>query len=149
TIVGTTGPITAKLKGLDGQPTDSIPLFRLPGLSKGLLQLMTSASAVGASSVSVKIASLDNPNQSVTVQAQLRVGNSNSVGNAGILLLDSSGKGALTNSGNGGIRVTGVGRIIIDSNNSKAGIDTGNGVVSAAEIDVVGKLYTAGKGKFQ
>ena len=58
-------------------------------------------------------------------------------------------QGPLTNSGNGGIHLTGGGAIIIDSNNSSAGIETGNGSVSAAEIDVVGKLTTHGKGKFQ
>ncbi len=148
-IIGVSGPISAMLMGLDGQPTNSIPLFRLPGLASGQLQLLTNSSTVGTGNVTVKIASLTDPNQSVTVQAQLRIGNPNNVGNAGILLLDTSGKGALTNSGNGGIRVNGGGHIVIDSNNSKAGIDTGKGVISAAEIDVVGKLYTAGKGKFQ
>ena len=31
TIVGTTGPVDASLIGLDGQPTQSIPIFDLPG----------------------------------------------------------------------------------------------------------------------
>ena len=37
TILGTSGPVMASLVGLDGNPTGSIPLFRLPGLSTGNL----------------------------------------------------------------------------------------------------------------
>jgi hypothetical protein len=35
TIMGANGPVTATLVGLDGSPTQSIPIFRLPGLSTG------------------------------------------------------------------------------------------------------------------
>ena len=92
-IVGSTGGVTGRLMGLDGQPTDSIPQFRLPGLSTGALELVTNASGLGTGTVTVKIASLTNPNQSVLVQAQVQVGNPNNVGGVGILLLDSCGKG--------------------------------------------------------
>ncbi len=39
TITGTTGGISASLIGLDGLPTQSIPIFELPGLSTGELLL--------------------------------------------------------------------------------------------------------------
>ena len=69
--------------------------------------------------------------------------------NVGILLLDHSGLGALTSAGNGGVHVSGDGAIVIDSNNSKAGLDAGKGNVSATEIDVAGGLKTTSTGKFQ
>jgi len=69
--------------------------------------------------------------------------------NVGILLLDHSGAGSLTSAGFGGVHVSGDGAIVIDSGNSKAGIDLGNGNVSASQIDVAGGLKTIGLGKFQ
>src|SRR5581483_5614469 len=41
TILGTDGPVTAQLVGLDGRPTQAVPLFRLPGLASGALLLQT------------------------------------------------------------------------------------------------------------
>ena len=61
TIVGTTGPITASLQGLDGQPTQSIPLFRLPGLSNGAIPLDCNLQASGVGTVTVKLTSLSDP----------------------------------------------------------------------------------------
>ncbi|HTQ37661.1 MAG TPA: transglutaminase domain-containing protein [Pirellulales bacterium] len=148
TIVGSSGPVTAMLMGLDGQPTQSIPTFFLPGLGQGVLELMTDSITLGHGTVQVKITSLTNPSDSVTVQANVNVGNPNDVGDVGLLLLDSSGSGALTNSGNGGVHVTG-GDIVINSKSSKAGIETGNGNISATEIDVTGKLSQSGRGKYQ
>jgi hypothetical protein len=66
----------------------------------------------------------------------------------GILLLDRTGAGSLTSSGNGGISVTGGGDLIIDSNSSQAGIQSGNGTISAAVFDVTGKLVHSGSGGF-
>jgi hypothetical protein len=68
--------------------------------------------------------------------------------NVGILLLDPTGSGALTTSGNGGVSVTGGGDLIIDSSSSKAGVQSGNGTVSAAVIDVTGKVTHSGSGGF-
>jgi uncharacterized membrane protein len=68
--------------------------------------------------------------------------------NVGILLLDPSGKGALTDAGNGNISVTGGGAIAVNSSSSQAAIVTGSGNVSAAEIDAMGTVAT-GKGTFQ
>jgi hypothetical protein len=61
TIVGTNGPVTATLIGLDGSPTQSIPIFRLPALSTGVIELQTDLSAVGQGTVTVQVQSLDHP----------------------------------------------------------------------------------------
>ena len=55
TITGTTGGIAASLFGPDGLPAQSIPLFRLPGLSTGQLLLDTNLSAPGTGTVTVTI----------------------------------------------------------------------------------------------
>jgi uncharacterized membrane protein len=59
-IMDTTGPVTASLTGLDGQPTQQIALFRLPGLSTGALVLQTTLTAPGQGQVSVTVTSLTN-----------------------------------------------------------------------------------------
>ena len=58
TIVGTSGPVTASLIGLDGNPAGSIPLFRLAGLSTGALGLQAKLTAVGTGTVTVQVTSL-------------------------------------------------------------------------------------------
>lgn len=147
-IIGTSGLISASLMDLNGNLTQTVPVFHLPGLATGALLLNTTTSRTGPATVQVKITSLNDPNRSTIVNAQVRVGSLNDVGDAAILLLDAQDKGQLTSSGNGGIRVLGSGKIIIDSANSKAGVLSGNGNVSASEIDVVGKLSRTGKGKY-
>jgi phosphodiesterase/alkaline phosphatase D-like protein len=67
--------------------------------------------------------------------------------NIGILLLDRTGKGALTDSGNGSVKVTGGGAIVVDSSSAQAAVASGNGVVSAAELDAAGAT-TGGHGSF-
>jgi MBG domain (YGX type) len=67
--------------------------------------------------------------------------------NLGILLLDPTGKGTLTVSGNGSASVTG-GEIVVDSSSTQAVKVTGNGQVSAVEIDTKG-VSTSGHGKVQ
>jgi large repetitive protein len=72
TIVSTSGPITASLVGLDGNPTQSIARFRLPGVSGG--QLVLNATLTGSAAdgvVTVKIQSLTNPAISATASAVL------------------------------------------------------------------------------
>jgi uncharacterized membrane protein len=59
TITRTTGPITANLMGLDGQPTQTIPVFRLPGLSNGALLLQTNQAGPGQGTVTVQVQSLN------------------------------------------------------------------------------------------
>ena len=66
----------------------------------------------------------------------------------GLLLLDPSGKDALSVTGNGSVVVNGYGAIIVDSSNSEAAIVAGNGVVSASDIDVTGSGRTTGHGSF-
>jgi uncharacterized membrane protein len=61
TITGTNGPITGTLMGLDGQPTLTIPLFRLPGLSTGAILLQTNTPNAGQGTVTVQVNSLNNP----------------------------------------------------------------------------------------
>jgi hypothetical protein len=67
--------------------------------------------------------------------------------NIGILLLDRTSRGALTDTGNGGVDVTGCGAIIVDSSSTQAAIASGNGVVSADDIDAKGTV-TNGHGAF-
>lgn len=59
-IMGTSGPITTAFNGLDGQPTQQIDLFRLPGLSTGALLLNTTLTTAGRGEVTVKVTSLTN-----------------------------------------------------------------------------------------
>jgi uncharacterized membrane protein len=58
TILGSNGPITATLVGLDGSPTQSVPIFRVPGLSTGAILLQADLSAVGQGTVTVQVKSL-------------------------------------------------------------------------------------------
>ncbi len=57
-IAGTKGPVTASLVGLNGQPTQAIPLFRLPGLAASALVLDATLSSVGTGVVIVQVKSL-------------------------------------------------------------------------------------------
>jgi large repetitive protein len=57
-IVSMTGPVTASLRDLNGQPATSIPLFILPGLSKGALLLDSVLTNFGSGTVTVRIKSL-------------------------------------------------------------------------------------------
>jgi hypothetical protein len=59
-IVSTSGPVAASLNGLDGQPTQQLELFRLPGLSTGALVLNTALTTAGRGEVTVKVTSLTN-----------------------------------------------------------------------------------------
>jgi hypothetical protein len=69
TITGTTGPVTATLTGLDGMPTQTVPLFRLPGLSTGALVLNTGLAAAGTGTVRVQVKSLADGSIASTVLA--------------------------------------------------------------------------------
>jgi uncharacterized membrane protein len=59
TIVGINGPLSASLVGLDGLPTQTIPLFRLPGLSSGAIVLQADLTSFGIGTVTVRIKALD------------------------------------------------------------------------------------------
>ena len=58
TIVGTSGPVTASLVGLDGTPTQSIASFNLPALGTGALALDATISSAGQGTVTVVVKSL-------------------------------------------------------------------------------------------
>jgi uncharacterized membrane protein len=70
-IIGTTGPVSASLIGLDGQPTQSVPIFRLPGLASGAILL--DATALASGSVTVHISSLSDPTITTTTTAIINV----------------------------------------------------------------------------
>ncbi|MGP8008405.1 MAG: hypothetical protein ACLP2J_15420, partial [Acidimicrobiales bacterium] len=55
TITGTTGPVTASLVGLEGLPTQSIALFRLPALSTGAIALQANVTGPGQGTVTVLV----------------------------------------------------------------------------------------------
>ena len=66
-LMGTTGPVTASLRGLDGQATRTIPVFRLPGLSTGAILIDADLAALGRGTVTVQVRSLsDGRTASVT-----------------------------------------------------------------------------------
>jgi hypothetical protein len=73
-ITGSNGPVTATLMGLDGQPTQTIPVFRLPGLSTGAILLQANLADLGTGAVTVQVKSLDDhpltSDNTVTVIAQ-------------------------------------------------------------------------------
>ncbi|HEY2784103.1 MAG TPA: transglutaminase domain-containing protein [Fimbriiglobus sp.] len=73
TITGTTGPVSASLAGLDGLVTQTIPIFRLPGLSGGAIVIHSTLLSAGLGTVTVKIQSLNNPGLSSTKVATLGV----------------------------------------------------------------------------
>ncbi len=72
-ITGTTGPVIASLVGLDGQPTASIPLFRLPGLSSGAITLQAIMTGPGQATVTILVTSLST-GQTTTLTANITVG---------------------------------------------------------------------------
>jgi hypothetical protein len=65
----------------------------------------------------------------------------------GILVLDPYAHGALTDTGNGTINVTGV-PTIVNSNAADAATATGGGTVNSSEFDVTGVPGTSGSGTF-
>ncbi len=73
-IVSTSGPITANLVGLDGLPTQSVPLFRIPGLSTGTILLQTNLAAIGQGTVTVEVKSLSNGSIVATATATVTSG---------------------------------------------------------------------------
>ncbi len=81
TIIGTTGPVTASLVGLDGLPTQTIPIFRLPGLSQGVILIQADLSAIGSGTITVQVTSLSSGRLTSTAVASLATaGSSNGDG---------------------------------------------------------------------
>lgn len=69
TITGTSGPVNASLTDLTGRPTQTIPVFRLPGLFSSALLLQTTLTGFGQGAVTVQIRSLNNAERTVTATA--------------------------------------------------------------------------------
>ena len=69
TISGSTGPVSASLIGLDGQPTQTIPIFILPGLSSGAILLQFDLTGPATGTVTVQVNSLDVPGESSSATA--------------------------------------------------------------------------------
>ncbi len=61
TVIGTNGPVTASMTGLDGSPTQSISLFRIPGLGEAAILLSVNLAGLGEGQVTVEVDSLGNP----------------------------------------------------------------------------------------
>jgi len=77
TIVATRGPMVAELIGTDGQPTQTIDQFIMPGLSQGVLKVASTLTDFGQGSITVRIQSLTDPaiavDATVTVTADVPV----------------------------------------------------------------------------
>lgn len=69
TITGTDGPVSASLIGLDGQPTRSIPIFRLPGLARGAILIQADLATAGQGTVTVQVKSLSDGSLAATKTA--------------------------------------------------------------------------------
>jgi hypothetical protein len=82
-ITGTSGPVTSGLNGLDGRPTQTIPLFILPGLATGAILLNVNLQDYGEGTVTVQITSVSNAAVSSSDTATLTVINQPPVANAG------------------------------------------------------------------
>ncbi|MFO0806097.1 MAG: transglutaminase domain-containing protein [Gemmataceae bacterium] len=76
-ISGTTGSADAMLVGLDGIPTATVPVFRLPGLSTGVIRVRLSARSVGLGTVNIRVQSLSETSRFATVTATITVGSPN------------------------------------------------------------------------
>jgi hypothetical protein len=74
TITGSTGPLQASLTGLDGLPTQTVPFFRLPGLSTGVLVLQVNLTALQQGTVTVQVQSLSDPTIAMTATATVDIG---------------------------------------------------------------------------
>ena len=67
TIVSTSGPVIASLVVLDGQSTQSIPIFGLPALGAGAISLQAKMTGPGQGTVTVLIKSLTTGQQTTLV----------------------------------------------------------------------------------
>ena len=73
-ITGMSGPVTAHLVGLDGQPTQTISRFVLPGLSFGTFLLHADLAAMGQGTVTVQVRSLSDAAMTATATATVSAG---------------------------------------------------------------------------
>jgi Flp pilus assembly protein TadG len=68
------------------------------------------------------------------------------VPNAGVIVLDYTGKGTLNDQGNGAFTEVGA-PVIVNSNDPAAALDTGNGIIKAPEFDITGNYAITGNGQ--
>jgi probable HAF family extracellular repeat protein len=73
-ITSVTGPVTASLTGLDGNPTQTVSGFILPGVGEGQLVLNATLTSLAVATVTVQITSLSNPAESVFATATIAQG---------------------------------------------------------------------------
>lgn len=66
--------------------------------------------------------------------------------NAGVIVLDYTGKGALSAQGNGAFTESGA-PVIVNSNSASAVVDTGNGKLIAPEFRITGNYSSSGNGQ--
>ncbi len=71
TITSVTGHVQASLVGLDGNPTQSITPFYLPGVDQGLLVLNANVTGGGVSTITVQLTSLSNSSIGATATATI------------------------------------------------------------------------------
>ncbi|HWB10387.1 MAG TPA: DUF4214 domain-containing protein [Pirellulales bacterium] len=137
TIIGTTGDVSASLVGLDGQPTQSVPTFILPGLSNGGLTLQVSGTGSGA--VTVLVQSLTDSSIKTQVTAQLNVATTS--GGGGIVPTAASITGyefsTLT-----AVTVATFSDGSLPAGGFAATIDWGDGATSAGSISLASGVYT-------
>ena len=74
TITGVSGPVAASLVGLDGSDAQSVPVFRLPGLSTGALLVHATMTGSGTGAVTITVHSLTDPARVSVVAATVAVG---------------------------------------------------------------------------
>ncbi|MGE3818073.1 MAG: Ig-like domain repeat protein [Isosphaeraceae bacterium] len=73
-ILGSSGPISAFLIGLDGLPAQSIPHFQVPGLSSAIFQLRSTLASAGSGTITVRVRSLNDPTITTTTTATIATG---------------------------------------------------------------------------
>jgi len=142
-----TATVSASAPGL-GTPTGSVDFFDTTtntdlgtvSLSGGSARLTTAALGAGENDITATYKGAGNFLGSSTTAPLVQQAS------AGILLLDATGQGALTDTGNGSIIVKG-GSIVVDSSNAAAVVVSGNGDLSAPLLDVTGGTSTTGNGK--
>ncbi|WP_157817600.1 choice-of-anchor K domain-containing protein [Candidatus Thiodictyon syntrophicum] len=83
-IAGTTGPLSGSLTGLDGQSTQSIGSFRLPGLTTGAIVLNAELARRGSGTATVQVISLDDAALQAADTAELDTVNVPPVADAGV-----------------------------------------------------------------
>ncbi len=84
--------------------------------------------------------------QKLPVQARAVARGAWVVPNAGVIVLDYTGKATLSSQGNGAFTEAGA-PVIVNSNNTTAVVDTGNGLLIAPEFDITGGFSSSGNGQ--